>query len=127
MIEPTPEITPTTLHDLLAQLIAIDSRNPALDPQGSGETAIARAVAAFLQDAGLSVALVEPHPGRPSVVARLRGQGGGRTLLLNAHLDTVGFGAMADPLAPRVKGGRMYGRGSYDMKGGLAAVLLAAA
>ena len=127
MIEPTPEITPTTHHDLLARLIAIDSRNPALDPQGPGETVIARAVAAFLQDAGLSVALVEPHPARPSVVARLRGQGGGRTLLLNAHLDTVGFGAMADPLAPQVEGGRMYGRGSYDMKGGLAAVLLAAA
>lgn len=116
-----------SLDDLIAQLVAIDSRNPALDPQGPGEAAVAHAVAAFLREAGLEISVVAPRPERPSVVARLRGAGGGRTLLLNAHSDTVGFGAMVDPLAPRVEGGRMYGRGSYDMKSGLAAILETAA
>jgi acetylornithine deacetylase len=122
----------TTTTDLLAQLVAIDSRNPQLDAHGPGEAAIAAAVAAYLRAAGLDVALIEPAPGRPSVIARLplhssgfRGAGGGPALLLNAHLDTVGFGAMAAPLVPRIEAGRLYGRGAYDMKGGLAVVLAA--
>jgi acetylornithine deacetylase len=115
------------VEDLLRQLIAIDSRNPSLAPDGPGEAAIAAVVAACLRAAGLEVELVEPRPGRPSVIGRLPGAGGGRSLLLNAHLDTVGFGAMEAPLTPRVEGGRLYGRGAYDMKGGLAAVLAAAA
>jgi len=117
----------TRLHDLLAQLIMIDSRNPALASEGPGEAGIAAAVATFLRDAGFETTLVEPNPGRPSLIARLRGAGGGRTLLLNAHLDTVGFGAMADPLLAHVADGRMYGRGAYDMKSGLAAMLEAVA
>jgi acetylornithine deacetylase len=116
-----------TTTDLLAQLVAIDSRNPQLDAQGPGEATIAAAAAAYLRAAGLEITLVEPEPGRPSVIARLRGAGGGPALLLNAHLDTVGFGAMAAPLAPRIAAGRLYGRGAYDMKSGLAAVLAAAA
>jgi len=116
-----------TTSDLLAQLVAIDSRNPMLDARGPGEAAIAAVVAAYLREAGLEVTPVEPVPGRPSVIGLLRGTGAGRALLLNAHLDTVGFGAMADPLRPRVEAGRLYGRGAYDMKGGLAAVLAAAA
>src|SRR5258706_2711771 len=116
-----------TITDLLTQLVAIDSRNPQLDAQGPGEATIAAAAAAYLRAAGLDVTLVETVPGRPSVIARLRGAGGGPALLFNAHLDTVGFGAMAAPLTPRVEAGRLYGRGAYDMKGGLAAVLAAAA
>src|SRR6185369_5462568 len=110
----------TTTTDLLAQLVAIDSRNPQLDVQGPGEATIAAAAAAYLRAAGLEITLVEPEPGRPSVIARLRGAGGGPALLLNAHLDTVGFGAMAAPLVPRIAAGRLYGRGAYDMKSGLA-------
>ena len=64
---------------------------------------------------------------RPSVIATRRGGGGGRSLLLNAHLDTVGVAGMEAPLEPRVEDGRLYGRGAYDMKGALAAILLAAA
>ncbi|HJZ47981.1 MAG TPA: M20/M25/M40 family metallo-hydrolase [Roseiflexaceae bacterium] len=116
-----------TTDRLLAQLVAIDSRNPMLDTQGPGEAAIAAAVAAELREAGLEITPIEPVPGRPSLIARLPGSGGGPALLLNAHLDTVGFGAMVDPLSARVEGGRLYGRGSYDMKGGLAAALTAAA
>ncbi len=113
--------------DLLARLVAIDSRNPVLAPGAPGETAIASVVADFLRAAGLEVAWVAPQADRPSVVGRLRGTGGGRALLLNGHLDTVGFGGMADPTTPRTENGRLYGRGAYDMKGGLAAILHAAA
>jgi acetylornithine deacetylase len=115
------------IDDLLAQLVSIDSRNPALVPGGPGETAITSVAADFLRAAGLEVDLAEPQLGRPSAIGRLKGLGGGRNLLLNAHTDTVGFGAMADPLAPRIEDGRLYGRGAYDMKSGLAAVLVAAA
>jgi acetylornithine deacetylase len=61
------------------------------------------------------------------VVAVARGTGGGHSLLLCAHTDTVGVEGMAAPFAPRASGGRLHGRGAYDMKGGLAAVMLAAA
>ncbi len=61
------------------------------------------------------------------MIATAKGSGGGRTLLLNGHLDTVGYEGMSAPLEPRVEDGRLYGRGAYDMKGGLAACLVAAA
>jgi acetylornithine deacetylase len=121
---------PYTLADveaLLAELVSIDSVNPALVPDGAGEAEIARFVARWAEDAGLAVEVVEPVPGRPSVVATARGRGGGRSLMLNAHLDTVGVAGMATPHEPRVEGGRLYGRGAYDMKGGLAAIMLATA
>ena len=106
---------------LLEQLVAIDSINPALVPGGAGEAAIARFIADWARGLGLAVEIVEPTPGRPSVVAVARGTGGGRSLILNAHTDTVGVAGMADPLTPRVEGNRLYGRGAYDMKAGLAA------
>jgi acetylornithine deacetylase len=111
----------TDLTALLGQLVAIDSINPALVPGGAGETTIARFVAEWARGLGLEVEIVEPTPGRPSVVAVARGTGGGRSLILNAHTDTVGVAGMADPLTPRVEGNRLYGRGAYDMKAGLAA------
>src|SRR4029453_13471038 len=76
---------------------------------------------------GLETALLEPVAGRPSVVAIARGSGGGRSLMLNAHLDTVGVAGMTDPFVPRLEGARLYGGGSSDMKGSLAACMLATA
>jgi acetylornithine deacetylase len=110
---------------LLERLVSIDSVNPGLG--GPGEAEIAAFVADWAREAALEVEVAEASPGRPNVIATARGSGGGRTLLLNAHTDTVGFGEMAGPLAPRVQEGRLYGRGAYDMKGGLAACLVAAA
>ena len=110
---------------LLERLVEIDSVNPGLG--GGGEEEIAMFVAEWAGGAGLEVELDAAAPGRPNVIATAKGSGGGRTLLLNGHLDTVGHEGMAAPLEPRVEDGRLYGRGSYDMKGGLAACLVAAA
>jgi len=110
---------------LLERLVSIESVNPGLG--GGGEAEIAAFVAEWARGAGLEVELDEAAPGRPNVIATARGRGGGRTLLLNAHMDTVGFGAMTEPLVPTIEDGRLHGRGSYDMKGGLAACLAAAA
>lgn len=110
--------------DLAAALVRIDSVNPSLIPGAAGEGEIARAVAAWLADAGLEVETVE-REGRPSVIGIARGRGGGRSLMLNAHLDTVGVDGMERPFEPHLDDGRLYGRGSYDMKGALAAALIA--
>lgn len=113
------------LAALAAELVAIDSVNPGLVDGAAGEREIAAFVAGWCGAAGLDVDLIEPVDGRPSVVAVARGSGGGRSLMLNAHLDTVSVEAMDDPFAARIDGGRLYGRGSYDMKGALAAAMLA--
>jgi acetylornithine deacetylase len=107
--------------------VAIDSVNPDLVPGGAGEAEIARFVAGWLEAEGLEVHTLEPKAGRPSVVGVARGTGGGRSLMLNAHLDTVGVEGMDRPHDPRIEGGRLHGRGAYDMKSGLAAILLAGA
>jgi acetylornithine deacetylase len=114
------------LEDLICELVAIESVNPSLSPMGSGETPIARFVASWLGAEGLDVDLVEPIPGRPSVVGVLPGTGGGTSLMLNAHMDTVGAGAMSRPFEPVVADGRVYGRGAYDMKASLAAIMITA-
>jgi acetylornithine deacetylase len=113
--------------DLLAQLVAIDSVNPALVPGGAGEAEMAAFVAAWLTEHGLEVTVDEPLPGRPSVVGVARGTGGGRSLMLNAHLDTVTVDGMDRPHEAVVRDGRLYARGAYDMKGGLAAIMVAGA
>jgi acetylornithine deacetylase len=115
------------IASLLGELVAIDSINPDLVPGGAGEAAIARFVAHWLEQAGLAVEIDEPVPGRPSVVAIARGTGGGHSLMLNAHMDTVGIAGMERPHDPVVQGSRLYGRGAFDMKGGLAAIMFAAA
>ena len=101
--------------------------SPSLIPDGGGESAVAGVVAAWLEQAGLDVHVEEAAPGRPNVVGVARGSGGGRSLILNGHLDTVGLLEPDGGLSPRVEEGRLYGRGAYDMKGSLAALMLAGA
>lgn len=110
----------------LADLIRINSVNPSLVPGAPGEAEAAAYVKEGLLHLGLDVTLVESAPGRPSVIGILHGTGGGRSLMLNGHLDTVGVDGMPDPFIPKLQDGRMYGRGAFDMKGGLAACLAAA-
>jgi acetylornithine deacetylase len=113
--------------ELLRRLVAVDSVNPELVPGGAGERAIARVVGEWLHRAGLEVKLEEVAPGRPNVIALARGTGDGPSLVLNAHMDTVGVAGMNAPHEPRLENGRLYGRGAYDMKAGLAAAMVAAA
>lgn len=115
------------IERLLRDLVGINSVNPDLVPGAAGEGAIADFVARWLRDAGLEVHVHEVLPGRPNVVGIARGTGGGRTLLLNGHMDTVGVEGMKQPFEPRLEAGRLFGRGAYDMKCGLAACMIAAA
>lgn len=110
----------------LSDLVRINSINPTLVPGAPGEAEIAGYVAGWLGDAGLAILVDEPEPGRPSVAARLAGSGGGRSLMLNAHMDTVGVEGMPEPFSGAVRDGKLYGRGAYDMKGSLAACMAAA-
>ena len=113
---------------LLSALVAIDSVNAWLVPGAAGEAAIAAFVEHWLEERGLETEVVDAAAGdQPSVVAVARGTGGGRSLMLNAHLDTVGVAGMQAPHEPVVRDGRLYGRGAYDMKAGLAAIMLAGA
>lgn len=113
--------------ELLRQLVAIDSINPDLVPGGAGEGNIARFVAQWFERAGLEVVIDEAAPGRPNVIGIARGSGGGRSLMLNAHMDTVGVAGMERPHDPYIEDNRLYGRGAFDMKGGLAAIMAAGA
>jgi acetylornithine deacetylase len=115
----------TDLVDLLSRLVAIDSVNPSLVPGGAGEAEIAGFIGEWARRAGLEVETLEATSGRPSVIVRARGTGGGRTLLLCGHTDTVNVEGMSDPHVPRIDGDRLYGRGAYDMKAGVAAALIA--
>jgi acetylornithine deacetylase len=115
------------LVELTKQLVAIDSVNPELIPGAVGEEDIGRFIAEWFERAGLDVEVDEVSPGRPNVVGIARGSGGGRTLILNAHTDTVGVAGMEGGHEPYVEDGRLYGRGAYDMKASLAAIMLAGA
>ena len=112
--------------ELVSALVAIDSVNPDLVPGGAGEGEVAAYVAEWMRDAGLEVEIDDAAPGRPSVVGIARGSGGGRSLMLNGHLDTVGVEGMERPFEPVVRDGRLHARGGYDMKAGVAACMVAA-
>jgi len=112
---------------LLRRLVQVDSRNPSLVAGAPGEGAVAHSLAHVLEAWGFAVSLVEAAPGRPNVVARI-GPTGGRVLLFNGHLDVVGVeGMLHAPFGEVERDGRLYGRGSCDMKGGVAAMCAAAA
>ena len=132
---------------LACELIAYDttSRAGPGDPARE-EAALQQALADRLAACGAEVDLWEPAPedagghplsveglgfdGRPQLAARLRGTGGGESLLLNGHIDVVPArredGWEHDPFDPRVSGDRIVGRGACDMKGGIAAMVVAA-
>jgi acetylornithine deacetylase len=122
--------------DLTEALVRLDTVNPGLVPGAAGESAAVGLLATRLAAAGFDCTVLAPpgQPDRPSLLARsgppATPGGTRRSLLLNGHLDTVGTGLMADPFGARVEGdrrtGRMHGRGTCDMKAGVAAMVVAA-
>jgi acetylornithine deacetylase len=111
---------------LARALIQIDSRNPTLAPDSSGEGNCASALATVLDDWGFTVEMRDAAPGRPNVLARI-GPADAPALMLNGHLDVVSVeGMVHEPFAANISNGNLYGRGSADMKGGIAAMCAAA-
>lgn len=111
----------------LREMVKINSVNPVLAEGGVGESVIAEWLFKVCEDLGFNVQLQETAPGRQNVIAHRAGTGSGRSLLLTGHTDTVSVENMeGDPFDGRIEGDRLYGRGSIDMKGGLAAILGAA-
>ncbi len=124
----TDPLSRETVLQLLQDLIRIPSVNPILAPaESQGELALAEFAQAWLAARGVSAQLEEVAPGRPNVVAAV-GPRDRSTLVLCGHLDTVSATGMdMPPFEARLEGDRVYGRGSYDMKGGVAAAMAAAA
>jgi acetylornithine deacetylase len=112
---------------LTRELVRVDSRNPSLVSGAPGEGPVARALADVLTSWGLRVEMRDVAPGRPNVIARA-GAPGGRSLMFNGHLDVVGIDGMIHaPWDAEERNGSIYGRGSSDMKAGVAAMCAAAA
>ncbi|HUD39092.1 MAG TPA: M20/M25/M40 family metallo-hydrolase [Streptosporangiaceae bacterium] len=110
---------------LLSDLVRIESVTPWLVPGGAGESAIVAHLASLLDHPGIDIQVEEVQPGRPNLIATVRGAGHGPTLCLNAHADTVGYENWRDEaLTPRVDGDRLYGLGACDDKAGCAAMVL---
>jgi acetylornithine deacetylase len=111
----------------LQDLVRINSVNPLLSAYGKGEAELGEYVANALSTLSVPVTTHEIKPGRMNVVGVLKGVGDGRSLLLNAHMDTVGVEGMEiDPFGAEIHDDRLYGRGSQDMKGSIAAMLAVA-
>lgn len=117
------EIDKDYINEVLIQLVKTDSRNPSMVDGAPGEENIGALLAEMMSGLGLDVTTYNLTPGRVNVVGRLPGTGNGRSLILNGHMDTVGVDEMADPFSGMIRDGRLYGRGSQDMKGSLAAML----
>jgi acetylornithine deacetylase len=125
---PLDPLSPDSIVALAGDLIRIPSVNPSIAPgEAHGERAVASFACEWLAARGIRAWLEEAAAGRPNAVAEVIG-GPGPTLVLCAHLDTVGTAGMTiPPFDPQVREGRLYGRGSYDMKGAAAACMSAAA
>ncbi|KAJ2980689.1 hypothetical protein NQ176_g2489 [Zarea fungicola] len=123
------DLTCDDVISLTQILVQIDSSNPDFGTiPGPGETEIAKYISSWLRCRGIESHWIEATPGRPSVIGVVRGTSGGKSLMLNGHMDTVALsGYKGNPLSGHVVDGKLYGRGSADMKSGLAAAMLALA
>jgi acetylornithine deacetylase len=139
------EARPDDLVSLATALIAFDTTARNVGDPPRDEAALQEYLAEVLRESGASVDVWEPDTaemagmplvppgldfvGRPQLIARRAGTGGGRSLLLNGHIDVVSVEPRSawtsDPFAARVRDGKLYGRGACDMKGGIASMVFA--
>ena len=125
----TVVIEPGDARALTRALVRVDSRNPTLVAGAPGEGPCAALLRDVLDAWGFRTELHDAAPGRPNLVARIGGaaEEAGRSLMFNGHLDIVGVeGMIHPPFTADERDGRLYGRGSADMKGGIAAMCAAA-
>ena len=117
------DIDPDDVIDFLRSILAINTENPP-----GNEEPVARVIADRLMPLGFEIEFFEPEPKRTSLMAVLRGEGGGRSLLMNGHIDIgpIGEGWTKDPLIGEIEEGKIFGRGTGDMKSGIAAMVSAA-
>ncbi len=113
------------VQEVAQRLVQIDSVNPSLAADGGGEREIAQYCAGVLESHGIAVDFSEPEPGRVSVIGTLSGSGNGKSLMFNAHIDTVGVSEMNDPFSGEMRDGKLWGRGTFDMKGSAASCIAA--
>jgi acetylornithine deacetylase len=126
MQSPKIKIPKNSAIRVLRRLVRINSVNPDIG-EGPGEAKIAEEIAGMLESHGLEVKMQKVSGDRCNVIGILRGEGGGNSLMLSGHMDTVGVRNMQiSPFKPKIKGGNLYGRGSCDMKGGLSGMISAA-
>jgi acetylornithine deacetylase/succinyl-diaminopimelate desuccinylase-like protein len=120
--------TPKNVVELLQDLVAIPSVNPQGHPgtDKTGEQALGGYVADFLRALGAEVTLHPVEPGRPNVVASFTPDKPAAHLAFAPHLDTVSVAGMTiEPFDPAIRDGKLFGRGSTDTKGPMAAALWA--
>lgn len=109
--------------DRVVALTALLVETPSVNDPQRGEPSEAAAAGVYadaLRAIGMTVASTEAAPGRPNVIGRWSSGRPGPTMLMSGHLDTVGVDRYDDPFVAKQEYGRIYGRGSCDMKGGLA-------
>src|SRR3954470_9600291 len=123
----TEVIEPGDARALARALVRVDSRNPSLVKGGPGEVACVHLLQGVLHAWGFWTEIQDAAVGRPNLFARIGSPRGGGSLMFNGHLRVVGVEGMThQPFAADERDGRMYGRGSADMKGGIAAMCAAA-
>jgi len=123
-MDPDESVDRSYVVDLLKDLVATNSVNPTVG-RGPGESVIAKLIADRLDAINGLEVRTQPVVGeRSNVIAVMKGSGGGRSLMLNGHMDTVGVdGMIIDPFKPSIQGDMLRGRGACDMKGALAAMI----
>jgi len=113
--------------ELLCALTEINSVNSTLVPGAPGESEIADFIGKWFSDRDFDVTRLEGTPGRPSIVATSKGATTSKKIMLNGHIDTVTVASYEGDGCKAVrKDGNVYGRGTFDMKGGLAGQMIAA-